>query len=248
MIAVRPQLFDSRNVSPTITKFWFPLLAVGGAISIAAMPRHAAAPGAIWLLPILAAIPSAIMFSARMIYPSEASLEYCWLRQWRAFDYDRIVDIKRAWIPMVGVMRLRDRVPPFGRMYFVLSGDYSATEAMIAYIRERIAGNQPALAPVSVVAGTGVRHPSLLVVGIAIWPAFLVFQLASLDSPSAASFLPQYVNALLPAVQWLGQPLTAAAVIPIAALGVFCRHRIVLSFSAALLGATLGAVVGILVR
>jgi len=138
----RPHLFDSRDSRPTILKVGFPIVLWLPLVFEFNQPQK---PGGIVLLGLMAAL-GLFFFTLALIMPSDHHLEYRRFIRWNKISYNEILVCKRSIIPMVGYVKLRQFVPPWGKLYFVfytpsapfLGG--SEQELMVQYVRDKMAG------------------------------------------------------------------------------------------------------------
>src|SRR5207302_9591978 len=142
----KPRLFDPRDSRPTIVKLGFPLMLWLGVFGLYHPPEK---PGGLILLGLLALL-SLFFFTLALIVPTDRYLEYKRFIQWRTISYKEVSKCGRSVFPLVGYIKLKRFLPPWGRLYFVFytpSAPFfgrAEQEAILEHIQDKIAGRAEA--------------------------------------------------------------------------------------------------------
>lgn len=97
-----------------VLKLWLPLILLAGMSVVLRQAHHAYALG----LPI--ALWAVFNLSAAQVKAGDQVLKYRRLFRWKQVAYEEIRECKVSWLPALGFLRLRQFVPPWGKVYFVL--------------------------------------------------------------------------------------------------------------------------------
>ena len=142
----KPRLFDPRDSRPTIVKLGFPLMLWLGVFGLYHPPEK---PGGLILLGLLALL-SLFFLTLALIVPTDRYLEYKRFIQWRTISYKEVSKCGRSIFPLVGYIKLKRFLPPWGRLYFVFytpSAPFfgrAEQEAILEHIQDKIAGRAEA--------------------------------------------------------------------------------------------------------
>jgi hypothetical protein len=254
-----PRLFDSRDSRPTVLKLGFPLALWLPLVFEFHQPQK---PGGIVLLGLVTAL-GLFFFTLALIMPSDHHVQYKRYIRWHKIDYNEILACKQSIIPLVGYVKLKRFVPPWGKLYFVfytpsapfLGG--SERKMMIQYVQDKMAGRDAAVGVEARIAtntvemeekGSAAKCGLWALMGL-IWALFLRLYLglriATSPPPAAAN---ENVLYQLAVSLWkfgaylLDWPYNAVVVVAILALIVAWRYRRKAWGAAAALGFFLGEV------
>jgi len=127
-------------------KLGFPLMLWFGVLGLYHPPEK---PGGLILLGLLALL-SLFFFTLALIVPTDRYLEYKRFIQWRTISYKEVSKCGRSVFPLVGYIKLKRFLPPWGRLYFVFytpSAPFfgrAEQEAILEHIQDKIAGRAEA--------------------------------------------------------------------------------------------------------
>lgn len=138
----RPRLFGSRDSRPALLKLWFPLLL--WLIAIESFEPNGPAGG--FVLVALFAMAGFFLFTLAVIMPTNDNLQYRRFIRWHTINYDEIVECNRSILPVVGYLKLKQFLSPWGKLYFVFSTPSapffgrSEQGKVLIYIQDKMAG------------------------------------------------------------------------------------------------------------
>jgi hypothetical protein len=190
-------------------KLWGPLLCVGGALLVFGQDF----PSLRFLLAIPFFIAALFGLSLAVLEVRGGSLRYRRLFKWTTIPEDQIVSARVEWPPVIGSVRLRRFLLPWGRLYFILdksteSGPFRRGEfPLIRYLnREELQKEGQ-----SSVLGSTSDSPNVrlsLVAGMGILTSLMILYLTPGDLlhgslPKSTSDMPTLSKALFHFVAWL---------------------------------------------
>ncbi len=173
----RPRLFDGRDSRPALMKFWCPILLFLIAVELLQPPVN-------WARLFLAAwfaLAAVFFFTMPVIFATPRNLQYRRFLRWHTINYHEILECKRSVVPLLGYVKLKRFVPPWGRLYFVFhtpSAPFlgrSEQEIVLRYIRNKMAGADAGTEPEPKTAPSAAEVEEKGSVGKCLLWAFLAF-------------------------------------------------------------------------
>lgn len=164
-------IFRSQPRNVFLTKFLGPLLCVGGSLLVFGEDF----PSRRFVLAIPFLIAAFFGASLAILEVRGGSLRYRRLFKWTTIDEDQIVGARIEWPPVIGSVRLRRFLFPWGRLYFVLeknteSNPFKPGEfPLVRYLnREELRKERQSSVPSSTSAPSNLRLLLVAVIGVLI--------------------------------------------------------------------------------